>query len=335
MIFNVTLLFRKTRNTANFSIESYFNEVIKYLPTTINTIIKTCTYESVGFWKRLYIALEVIGKQGDVNHITGDVHFLALFLPKKKTILTIHDCWFMRHPSAVARCIFKWFWLKLPIQRSSIITAVSEATKKEIVFYSGCDPRKIRVINTTVPLKFTADSKEFNKTKPVILQVGTVENKNLERLIPALEGISCVLHIIGKLSDNQIKLLERHKIEYRNAYSISDEEMFDAYKSCDILAFVSTLEGFGMPIIEANRVERVVVTANISSMPEIAGNSACLVDPYDIYSIREGVLKVVNEDEYRKQLIINGRDNKNKFLPEKIAEQYYCLYMELINLNKG
>lgn len=335
MIFNVHLFFRKSRNTANFSIESYFSEIIKYLPPTITPTIKTCSFESVGFWRRLFIALEAFGNQGTINHITGDVYFLALFLQKKKTILTIHDCWFMRHPSIVARTIFKWFWLKLPIQRSAIITAVSEATKNEIVLYSGCDPRKIRVINTSVPLNFIAYPKEFNKKKPVILQVGTVGNKNLERLIPSLEGISCVLNIIGKLSDYQINLLDKHKIEYCNAYSITHEEMLNAYRSCDILTFVSTLEGFGMPIIEANRVERVVVTSNLSSMPEVAGNAACLVDPYDVTSIRKGLLKVINDDEYRNRLIINGRENKNRFLPEKIAEQYYYLYMELINFNRG
>lgn len=335
MPFKIILFFRKSRNTANFSIETYFNELVPFFPSSLQLSSKTSSYESSGFWKRIYIAVEAIFRQGDINHITGDVHFLTLLLRKKKTILTIHDCWFMRHPSALARIIFKWFWLKLPIWRSAIVTAVSEASKKEIVFYSGCNPDKIRVIHTSVSLMYASHPKSFNKQKPEMLHIGTAENKNLERLIPALEGLSCVLNIIGKLSPMLIELLDRYKIEYKNSYTISNEEMLNAYISCDLLCFVSTLEGFGMPIIEANRVERAVVTSNVSSMPDIAGASACLVDPFDVHSIREGILKVINDDSYREKLIATGKKNKERFLPDSIAQQYYFLYMELLNLNKG
>jgi glycosyltransferase involved in cell wall biosynthesis len=332
--FNIVLFFRKARNAGNYSIETYFNDLIKFFPSNINAVIKTCKYESAGFWRRIYITFEALFRQGNINHVTGDVHFLTLFLQKKRTILTIHDCWFMRHPSPFARFIFKWFWLKLPVQRSAIVTAVSQSTKNDIITYTGCSPQKIRVINTSVSDNYQPSPKEFNKKKPLLLQIGTVGNKNLERLIPALEGINCTLNIIGNLSESQLALLKQHTVDHVNSFNISDEEMLMAYKNCDIVTFVSLLEGFGMPIIEANRIERVVVTSNVSSMPEIAADAACLVDPHDIGSIREGILKVINDDNYREQLIANGRKNKNRFVADKIAEQYYYLYMELLNLNQ-
>jgi glycosyltransferase involved in cell wall biosynthesis len=89
---------------------------------------------------------------------------------------------------------------------------------------------------------------------------------------------------------------------------------------------VSTFEGFGMPIVEANCVERVVLTSNISSMPEVAGNAACLVNPYAIEDIRAGFLKIIHDASYREQLIKNGRQNRQRFDESLIAASYYKLY---------
>jgi glycosyltransferase involved in cell wall biosynthesis len=111
---------------------------------------------------------------------------------------------------------------------------------------------------------------------------------------------------------------------------LSEQEVIQKYIACDILVFVSFFEGFGLPIIEANAVERVVVTSNISSMPEIAGDAACLVDPYDIPSIRNGIIKVIENDSFREKLIENGRKNKARFTAEHIASQYYHLYKQLL-----
>ena len=84
-----------------------------------------------------------------------------------------------------------------------------------------------------------------------------------------------------------------------------------------------------MPIIEANCIERVVVTSNISSMPEVAENAACLVDPYSVNSIREGFEKVISNDFYRDNLISNGRANKIRFDANKIAFLYLDVYKQL------
>ncbi len=95
--------------------------------------------------------------------------------------------------------------------------------------------------------------------------------------------------IIGKLSEETRKLLSDNNVECE-IYDrrLSEEEVIEEYYKSDILAFVSTLEGFGMPILEANAVGRVVVTSNMTSMPEVANNAAHYVNPFSIDDINKG-----------------------------------------------
>jgi glycosyltransferase involved in cell wall biosynthesis len=102
-----------------------------------------------------------------------------------------------------------------------------------------------------------------------------------------------------------------------------------AYENCDILTFVSVYEGFGMPIIEANTIGRVVLTGNIAAMPEVANDAALMVNPLDIEAIRKGILKLINDKNYRNQLIENGFENAKRFDVKVVTGQYYSLYKEV------
>ena len=100
--------------------------------------------------------------------------------------------------------------------------------------------------------------------------------------------------------------LKEYGIPYSYLSGISDEEMIRQYQLADIIVLPSTYEGFGMPILEAQAVGRPVLTANISSMPEVAGDAACLVDPYNVMEIRDGILRIISDDEYRRGLSNQG-----------------------------
>lgn len=214
----------------------------------------------------------------------------------------------------------------MPVNRVEKITAVSTATKNDIIRHTGCSPSKITVIPTCIGVHFKRVDKPFNATKPVILQVGTAENKNCIRMAKALHGISCTLQIVGKPSAAYLDVLKECNIDYHISSHLSDEEMLQQYIDCDILLFASTYEGFGMPIIEANTVGRVVITSNCSSMPEVAGDAACLVDPFDINKIRDGLQIVIGNEEYRKQLIEKGFNNASSYSLTEVAHSYAELY---------
>jgi glycosyltransferase involved in cell wall biosynthesis len=196
------------------------------------------------------------------------------------------------------------------------------------------DPNRIKVIHDPISEEFSHIPKKFNKEKPNILQLGTKENKNLIMLIRALKGISCNLQIIGTLSERQVAELKENEITYEANSELTDEEIRIKYSQCDIVSFVSTYEGFGMPIVEANAIGRVVVTSNILSMPEVGADAAHFVDPFDVESIRTGIIRVINDDHYRDKLIANGFVNRNRFDPRSIAKQYSEIYKALVDHRK-
>lgn len=318
---------RRPREGFSFSLESIFEDVRNRLSDQIIARVYLCRCYNDGYYTKFINILEAAfrHKKG-INHITGEVHFLNLLMKTKNVLLTIHDCGMMGRKKGLSKKIVKWLYLVAPIRKAAVVTAVSETTKREIIHYTGCDPEKIKVVPVAVDPLYKPSPKLFNSLKPVVLHIGTGPNKNLPRLIEALAGISCHLKIIGKLSDEHFNALNEHRIDYSNAYNISNEELLENYRGCDIMAFVSTFEGFGMPIVEANAVERVVVTSSTSSMPEVASNAACLVDPYDVQSIRNGILRVISDEAYRDGLIENGRINKRRFDADLIANQYFDLY---------
>lgn len=319
-------------NDEKLSINLLFRVIKEHLPASLQQSTVYFTYHGASSLARVYDILgAAFRRNSDVNHVTGDFNYAVLLMPKSKTVLTIHDMYrlYLHESNPLKALIFKWCWLRLPIARAGVVTAVSQYTKNEILKYSRCAADKIRVIYNCISPGFQHQPKPFNKVKPVLLQVGTRANKNLDRLAEAIEGISCRLQIVGQPNSQSIALLDRFNIDYSWEADLTATAVIAQYNECDMLVFASTYEGFGMPIVEANAVGRPVVTGNISAMAEVAANAACLVDPFDITSIRAGILKVIEDDSYREQLVAAGLVNSQRFEAATIATDYYNLYKEM------
>ena len=327
----VTFYHRRPRG-ANYSVERLFADVRRALPDNIEAKVAVSRFASKGLFRRIYNIIEAAFRQGDVNHITGDVHFLALLLRKKRTLLTVLDLVSVHRLQGWRRALLLFLWYWLPVRRVAVVSVISEFTQKDLLRQINVDPRRVRVVHCPVSAEFQPAAREFNAANPVILQVGTGSNKNVDRVAQALQGVPCYLRIIGNLSEDQLTVLRQCGVEYSAVSNISDAQLVDEYRRCDMLVFASTYEGFGLPIVEAQATGRPVVTSNTCSMPEVAGDAACLVDPFDAASIHKGILKVVNDPTYREDMVRRGFENVDRFRADRIAAQYLEIYKELAQL---
>ena len=321
--------FHRKPGIACYSIERLFLDIRNAMPSDINVAVHESRFYSRGLWRRFFNIIEASRHQGDINHITGDVHYLAFLLNPRKTVLTIHDCGSMESSTGIKRWLLWLFWFWLPVRCVGAVTVISESSKRELLKYVDCPPEKIHIIYNCIPDWFVPSRSVFNPSCPRILHIGSTQNKNIERIAQALVGIQCHWVVIGHLSDEKRAFIESCGIDYENLSGLTDKALLEQYQLADMLVFASTYEGFGLPIAEANAVGRPVVTSNLYSMPEVAGDAACLVDPYDVDSIRAGIVRVIEDQQYREHLVEAGFQNAKRFWSATIAGQYASVYRQM------
>jgi len=326
----VSLFLRKPRAGEHYSIERLFDAVIAALPEDRYEVKRlVCPFQSQGLIRRSLNVLWAIFNQGDVNHVTGDVNYLGLLMHRSRTVLTIHDSASMSRLSGLKRWVYSWIWLRLPIRRAAIVTVISDSSLYEILEYTREGSSNFRVIPNCVTSGMVGSAKSFNSVRPRVLQIGTKENKNLVRVIDALKGMPCQLAIVGRLSTEQKQVLKDSGLMYENHTGLDMAAMAEQYRRADMVVFVSTYEGFGLPILEAQAVGRAVVTSARAPMNIVAGDGAALVNPENVAEIREAIGKIIADESYREELIAAGLENVKEYSPEKIATQYAAVYEEL------
>ena len=336
---DITWLFRKKRALGNFSIEQSFQEVANAWPQESKPRWIEATHFSEGWLNRWNIIQQTRALETDILHITGDIHFAALAWPKwrrnrPQVILTIHDIGFVHEHKGWKRWLMKKIWITWPLRCVDELITVSEATKEHVLKEATWfDTTQIAVIPTVVPQHFQPRKAEPNNPKPIALHIGVAENKNLRRHAEALRGLDVHLRIIGEPSDAYYRMLKQFGVEYSTQSKLTDAEMQEACATSDFLLFASTLEGFGMPILEAQMVGLPVITSNINPMNEVAGDGAELCDPLDSNAIRGCIERVTSDAQLRKTLIQKGATNCKRFSPEESARMMQQLYIKMKNEN--
>lgn len=275
-----------------------------------------------------YVKKQIKTKHYDIIHITGTEHYLLPFLQKEKTVMTVHDLGFYTNNKKGIRSWIKYLlWIRtLPLAR--YVTFISNKSKAEAENFIQFKEEKVSVIYDPISNEYTYHPKIINTKYPTILHLGTNPHKNLIRTIEALKEFPCKLCIVGKLHEDQMYMLQKHKIDYENVYNLTEQEVLEKYINCDIVSFVSLHEGFGMPIIEGQSIGRPILTSNITPMKEIASNGgAILVNPWDVKSIRDGYQEALTHSD---NLIKKGLENVKRFRLDIITSQYYNVYKQLM-----
>jgi glycosyltransferase involved in cell wall biosynthesis len=291
-------------------------------------------------------------RRNKVDLIHEPHYVLPPFVPCR-AVVTIHDCIHLRFPQylphkgahAYAR-IFLW---TATHQADRIIT-VSEASKRDILQYFRIPPEKIEVIYNGIDERFwTPPSEEdihrvrerFQLTNRFILYAGNIKpHKNLDRLICAFhqlrnEGFDDLkLLIIGDEISKYAALrraVHRYKLHKHVRFLgfVSDQTLAALYRLAAVFVFPSLYEGFGLPPLEAMASGTPVVTSNVSSLPEVVGDAALLIDPYDPDAIADGIRRVLSDPALRDDLRARGLARAREFSWARSADRVRAIYAEV------
>jgi glycosyltransferase involved in cell wall biosynthesis len=304
-------------------------------------------------WHRARIPLPIETFTGRVklHHATDFV--LPPTLPGTRTLLTVHDLSFVRVPEAASPNLKAYLDRVVPrsARRADHILADSQATKDDLISVYNLPPSKITVLLSGVDPRFhrvdDAAKQQAVREKyglgaqPYIFSVGTVQpRKNYGRLIQALAEIRArgyPHHLViaggkGWLEDPIYQTVrETHLERAVHFIGFADEtDLPTLYSGADCFAFPSLYEGFGIPVLESMACGTPVVTSNISSLPEAAGNAALLVDPYSVEAISNSLLCLIEDTNTRQELVRQGYQHVQNFTWTKAAEQLRALYSDLL-----
>ena len=248
-----------------------------------------------------------------------------------KSVLTIHDDFaFTTAKKGVFDRLYKWiFWLYLPIKLANKVLCISPTTKEAIDGLVKNNKTEV-FPQHSLSENYTYSEDRKMKSSSIILQVGTLPQKNLETTLKALRNSTYELHVIRKMTCQQMQLAKELNVHVCNKYDLSDEQIVDEYKKADILVFPSLQEGFGMPIIEAQAVGCPVITSNRCPMSWVADEGALLLnDPLDEYELKACIEKVLYNLDFRNYLVQSGLRNIERFTLKNVVDRFIKLYQSL------
>lgn len=301
-------------------------------------------------WEQL--RLPHLLRHDEVTLFHGAVNALPLSW-RGPSVVTILDLSFLRLPEAFGRANRTYLrsMVRLASRRADRVITISEATRKDVIRLLGTPPERVVAVHCGVDVRFTPteDSRavallreRYNLPQEFVLYLGTIEpRKNLVRLIDAYtrlreRGVTdWPLVLAGGRGWGDEAILGRAarsgaSESIRFVGFVPEEEIPLWYNAAALFVYPSEYEGFGLPVLEALACGTPSVASNSSSLPEVAGNAAVLVDPTDVEAIADGMQRVIEDPALRSHLATEGPLRARSFSWARMAEQTLGVYRSVL-----
>ena len=316
-------------------------------------------FRTVPDWSRSYSIREQLTIPLDLRREAVDLfhapHYVLPPLTPCKSVVTIHDCIHLRFPQYLPNrmgYVYARTSLWVATHRATRVLTVSETSKRDILRYFRVPESKIDVIYNALDerLGMTPTEEEVNQVReryqlhdPFLLYAGNIKpHKNLERLIEAFNtlrrgGLEHVkLLIIGDEISKYASLrraVHRHKLHKHVRFFgfVSDNTLASLYRLASAFVFPSLYEGFGLPPLEAMAAGTPVITSNVSSLPEVVGDAALLIDPYEPDEIAAAMRRVLTEPGLRDDLRARGLARVQTFSWDRSVRRVREIYGEVLD----
>ncbi len=301
--------------------------------------------------EQLSVPLDLRREKIDLFHAP---HYVLPPLTPCRSVVTIHDCIHLRFPQYLPNRLAYGYArasLWIATHRSSRVLTVSEASKRDILKYFHVPPAKIDVIYNAIDERYgeAPDEEEVARVReryqlndPFVLYAGNIKpHKNLERLIEAFQMLRkgdlehVKLLIIGDEISKYATLrraVHHYKLHKHVRFFgfVPDKTLAVLYRLASVFVFPSLYEGFGLPPLEAMASGTPVITSNVSSLPEVVGDAALLIDPYDPTAIAAAMRRVLTEPALREDLRQRGLQRVREFSWERSVRRVREIYGEVL-----
>jgi len=283
-------------------------------------------------------------------------HYVLPPLTPCRSVVTIHDCIHLRFPQYLPSKVgyaYARAQMWMATHKAARVMTVSEASKRDILRYFRVPESRIDVIYNAIDERFwlepDADEiarvrERYRLTGPFVLYAGNIKpHKNLERLIeaftlmrqhsPSLKDLQ--LLIIGDEISKYASLrraVHRYKLHKHVRFFgfVSDQTLAALYRLADVFVFPSLYEGFGLPPLEAMASGTPVIASNVSSLPEVVGDAALMIDPYEPGAIADAMRQVLTDSALRADLRRRGLARAREFSWERSIKRVREIYEEVM-----